>query len=91
MIAHRKVLAIIAGGLLALILGAGLLRAATPGPEADTYKVCVDRYGEVRLLGQPLEDNHSDRDDDDEQQSGSSNNRYPGGIELMPVGEAAGD
>ena len=81
--AHRKTFAIIAGGLLALILGAGLLRAATPGLEAGTYKVCVDRRGEVRFLGQPLEDNHSDRDDDDDDEKGEKSSTTCGETEVL--------
>ena len=54
MIAHRKTLAIIAGGLLALILGAGILQATVFSPQVHAYRVCVDQQGNVRLLGDQL-------------------------------------
>ena len=54
---NRKTLTITIGLLAVLVMGGGILRAAVWGPDADTFSVCVDQHGNIRLLGDQLAGN----------------------------------
>ena len=45
--------------LLTLTMGIVVLRAASGGPEAETFQACVDSEGNIRLLGEALNGKYS--------------------------------
>ena len=45
---------VVLAAALVLLMGLAVLRAASGGPEAETYRACVDQSGTIRLLGDQL-------------------------------------
>ena len=60
----RKTFAVTISVLLVVVATGGVLQATVWGPNANAFKVCVDDEGEVRFLGDHLEEDVKDEDED---------------------------
>ena len=55
--------------IVGLAIGSGVISAALIGGDSPTYQACVDKDGDIRLLGFDFPDGDDDDDDDEDEQN----------------------